>query len=209
MTSVARHPATVRPDQTTFFLEKGRVRPILLAIFALQKRDDLSGKFAKKLGIIRRAIAHADEEVVAQRQDLLEVHAEKDDLGKFLPVYAEHPDGRPIFVKDDKGNDTEERMIVPDQYRLKDRKAYEQAIKDLVKEIIVVECPCFHTKDGVPELELFKSVKGEVIDLLLDLEEGADTTKAPLALVASDEPDEPQTSAPAAEEVAAEDRSAP
>lgn len=205
--STAAHPATIAPDTAAFYIPKGRVRVMLLACIAMQKRDDLSGKFAKKLGRIRRALTTADEEVVAQQNDVLEAFTLKAD-GKPVPVYAETEDGKPIFGKDDKGNDTDVRVVVPGRFQLTDQKAYGEALKELAKEVVVVRCPAFRSAgDAVPELELFKAVRGEIIDALQDLEEDSPLTKSPLELVKDTAP--AAAASPVAEADAAEDRGAP
>lgn len=174
---MTRSIATIAPDTETFFVPKGRVRVLLLAIIALQKRDDLSGKFAKKLRRMRRAMAAADEEIVEEQNDTLEAFTVKDAEGNPVPVYAETEDGKPVFKKDDKGHDTEERIAVPNRFQLTDAKQYQEVLKAMSKEIVAVECSSFRaTGEGVPELELFKAVRGEIIDALADLEEGSEVT---------------------------------
>jgi hypothetical protein len=199
-------------DSTTFYLKKSYVRPIAQAVSDLQQRTDLSGKFARKVGRVRRAITKADEEIQAQRQDLVLAHAEKHpeghaDAGKPTPVYATGPAGEPMFKKDKAGNDTDERIIVPEQYNVADPGAFQVDFKAMLDEVMTLECPCFKED----ELNSFKGISGKIIDALMYLEEGAETTIAPadmktLELVRED-PDVPET--PALEAAAAEDRTAP
>lgn len=197
--------ATAPKDTTTFYLKKSAIRPALVAITQLQQRDDIPGKLARKLGRIRRALNVADEEIQAQRQDLVAAHAEKypeghELAGKPTPAYMVNEKGEPVFKKDKEGNDTEERIVVPDQYNILDPMAFNRDWKEMLEEIIVVACPCFlvppDPKDGIPELERFKGIKGSIVDPLMDLEEGAETTIAPddrkpLALVEEDGAEKP------------------
>jgi hypothetical protein len=175
-------------DTTTFYLKKSAIRPALVAINQLQQRDDLPGKMARKVGRIRRALSAADEEIQAQRQDLVVAHAEKypeghELAGKPTPAYMVNEKGEPVFKKDAQGNDTEERIVVPDQYNILDPMAFNKDWREMLEEVMVVACPCFlapaDSKEGIPELERFKGIKGAIVDPLLDLEEGADTTIAP------------------------------
>lgn len=183
-------------DTTTFYLQKSAIRPALMAIQQLQQRDDIPGKLARKVGRIRRALTSADEEIQAQRQDLVIAHAEKDAAGEPTPAYMVDDKGTPMYKKDKEGNDTEERIVIPDQYNISNPMEFNRDWKEMLKEMIVVVCPCFNVppdpKDGIPELERFKGIKGAIVDPLMDLEEGADTTIAPdehkpLALVNDDE----------------------
>lgn len=167
---------SIAPDTKHFFFPKGRVRVILIAIIGLQKRDDLSGKFAKKLGRMRRAFTEVDEALVAEQNETLERFTKKGDDDKPLPFYATTEDGNPIFKKDDKGNDTEERIPIPNRFQLTDAKAYQQELKEMARELVTVECSSFLALEGVPELDLFKAVNGEIIDALQDLEEGSEST---------------------------------
>lgn len=176
MTTTPTPPA----DTTRFYLKKMQVRPALQAVMELQKREDISGKFARKVGRVRRALTKADEEINQQRQDLVVAHAEKypaghEKAGQPTPVYATDPQGNPMFKKDEAGNDTDERVVVHDQYNVADPGAFSRDFKELLDEVIVVECPCFKTD----EINGFKSVRGDIVDKIMDLEEGADTTIRP------------------------------
>ncbi len=195
MTAAAAPPAA--KDTTTFYLKKSAVTQALVAISQLQQRDDIPGKMARKIGRIRRSLAAVYEEIQAQRQDLVVAHSEKYPEGHELagsptPAYMVDEKGEPKFKKDAQGNDTEERIVIPDQYNILDPMAFNKEWKEMLEEIIIVSCPCFlvppDPKDGIPELERFKGIKGSIVDPLLDLEEGADTTippeeKQPLAIV--------------------------
>lgn len=206
--------ATLPADTTRFYLKKSYVRPIAQAISDLQQRTDLSGKFARKVGRVRRAVTKADEEIQSQRQDLVLAHAEKypeghPEAGQPTPVYATDQNGQPIFKKDKAGNDLDERVVVPDQYNVADPGEFQRDFKAMLEEIIVVECPCFKED----EFNSFKGISGKIVDPLMYLEEGADTTIAPedlktLELVREEDDDRTADETPAIE-TASEDRTAP
>lgn len=209
----AQNIATQRPDLVTFYLPKERILSLGQAIAALQQRDDLSGKFARKTSYQRRHVLAAVEELNEDRLEMVKRHAEKFPVGhakagEFTPVYAQKNDGSPLFKTDANGNDTDERVVVQDQYNLVDVAAFNAEWKESMKEVVAIALPAMK----VGELEAFSKIRGQIMDALVDIEEGAETTKKPegwadqpaLALV-KDEPPVP----PAAEEVATEERSAP
>jgi hypothetical protein len=187
----AKHPATVANNTIRFYLANKRMPVILMGIQKMQARDDITGKFARKLGQQRRAITAAMEEVQRQQGDLLETHKERypeghPQAGQPTPVYAKKPDGSALFKQDKEGKDTDEREIDPNQFNLVDPKAYNKDLNDLYDEISVVECPAFLVHDPgdaganwQPELDRFKTVNGGAFDACMDLEEDADTTIAP------------------------------
>jgi hypothetical protein len=202
---------------TKFYFRKKQIAGLLGNIMALQQRDDLSGKFARKVGRVRRALAAAHESIGLERKDLVQRNAEKfpeghEKAGEYTPVYATGPDGvTPIFRKDPNGNDTTERIPVPDQFNVADPRKFDDELKELMEEYLVVECPAF----PIAETEAFVKIKGSISDALLDLEEDAETTKVPdgfkpaLALV-EDEDDAPAPAAPAVEDKSEESgRTAP
>lgn len=226
--------ATQPNNLTTFYLKKKRVGTALMAIRELQKREDTSGKFARKLGQQRRALAAAAESIEGEREDLVKKHGAKfpavypDKLptgeahpqagqphpqaGEFTPVYATKEDGvSPVYKKDSAGNDTTERIALPDQYNISEPLAFKQDEKDLFEEITVVSCPAFLLtpagEGSTPELDMFKQIRGAILDPLYDLEEGAETTVKPDGFGPKLVDDaEPKTTP---EEPTAEDRSAP
>jgi hypothetical protein len=155
-----------------FFLRKKSVRPALHALTGtqpnhlqpqgsagLQDRTDLSGKFSRRLAGIRRALQRADDDVIEERKDLTKRHGEKfpdfladgvtphPKAGEYTPVYATDNFGAPIFKKDAAGNDTEERVVLHDNYNLKDPNAFEKEFKAMLNEFIVVECVGFTEDD--------------------------------------------------------------
>lgn len=216
MTKPAVNAATARPDLATFYLKKGKLPNLLNCVARLQQRDDLSGKFARKVALIRRPLAALVDDLNEERQALVKAHAEKypaghDKAGEFKPVYMEEQGtGKPVFKKDENGNDTDERVVIPDQYALKDPELFTKDVRAMLEEYVAFTCPAFK----LSELESFKNIRGEVMDALLDIEEGADSTAKPegfserpaLELVKDEPKDEP--AAPAAVE-AEGDRTAP
>lgn len=218
------HGSTIRPDLTTFYLPKGRIHKLGEAIVRLQQRDDLSGKFARKVAIQRRAVTAALEAIQEERLALVKANAERypaghEKAGDFTPVYATGPDGQRLKKKDDAGNDTDEFIPIPDQFNLKDTGAFNAEVKELMEEVQAITLP--HMKIG--ELEAFKSIRGDIMDALLEIEEGSTNTERPadfveqsgLALVkdATDEPPvnaKPADNTPTSEAEPSEaDRSAP
>jgi hypothetical protein len=222
MSKESKPPAVPTPpkDTTKFYHKKSAITPILTAIGQLKEREDTTGKFARKVGRIRRAHTVAYEEIQHQRQDLVienavrysADHPDEDKRGKPTPVYLTGERGEPVFKLAEDGSPTEERVIVPDQYNIKDPMAYQKAMKEFMDEIIVVECPAFlmpasmggslNEEKAVPELERFQKIAGKIIDPLLDLEEGSAATippssGEPLQLV-KDEPEQESPIAPPA-----------
>ncbi len=197
-------PITLAP--TKFFVPKRTVRPMLHALTGtqpnpyqpqgapgLQDRTDLSGKFSRRLGAIRRALTAADASVIEDRKELTLRHAEvfpaldKDGqphpkAGKPTPVYATHPQtGAPIFKKDDAGNDTDERIVNADQYNLADPNAFEKEFKAMLEEFIVIECVGFTENDfnAFTAAPGQNSPIGKLIDPLMDLERDGPTDATP------------------------------
>ena len=219
MTAKTTATPALPADTTTFYLKKAYVRPIAQAINQLQARTDLSGKFARKVGRVRRMIAKADDEIQEQRKDLSIAHAEKypeghAEAGQPTPVYQVGPQGEAIFKKDKAGNDTSERVTLPDQLNIADPVAFQTDYKAMLDELIVVTCPCF-TED---EFNFFKGISGHIVDPLMYLEEGCETTIEPkdfkrgLELVGDGEDDLKKIEPPALEPdapTADEDRTAP
>lgn len=214
MADQTRKPSTPVRDITegmleprTFYVRKKNVRPMLHALTGtqpnnyqpqgapgLQDRTDLSGKFARRLAGIRRALTAADAQVIEERKDLTFRHAskfpefEKDGVtphpkaGQPTPVYAINPqDGSPVFKKDHAGNDTEERIVLADNYNLADQQAFEKEFKALLDEFIVVQCVGFTDDD----FNAFKPAPGQnspigkIVDALSDLIRDGETEATP------------------------------
>jgi hypothetical protein len=196
-------PITLAPVK--FFVRKKTVRPMLHALTGtqpnqfqpggapgLQDRTDLSGKFSRRLGAIRRALSAADASIIEDRKDLTLRHAEKfpaldkdgnahPKAGQPTPVYALDGMGNPVFKKDAAGNDTDERIVSPDQYNVADPIAFEREFKAMLEEFIVVECVGF-TEDDFNAFKVTpgqNSPIGKIIDPLIDLERGGETEATP------------------------------
>lgn len=145
----------------------------------LQDRDDCSGKFGRRVGTNRRALERAHEEINEERKALIKEHSEKfpeghERAGEPTPVYRmiQTAEGeKPIFKKDSAGNDTDEREIIPDEFNLRDREAFNRDLKEMMEECIVIECPGF----TVDEFNSFKKIAPRIVDPLLDLEVGGET----------------------------------
>lgn len=192
---------------TIFFVRKKAVRPMVHALtgtqpnpyqpngaLGLQDRTDLSGKFSRRLGAIRRALAKGDNDVIEDRKELTARHAERfpdfeadgvtphPRAGEPTPVYATDPQtGAPLFKKDKAGNDTDERIIVPDQYNLADPMAFDREFKAMLEEFIAIECVGF-TEDDFNGLRATPNQVvplGKVIDPLSDLLRGEETEATP------------------------------
>lgn len=190
--AISKAADTPQPLSTTvFYIPKGRLATLMGGVQRMQQREDISGKFARKLGRQRRALLKALEDAQAEQDDLLDRHKERYPAGHALkgevvPVYLEE-NGKPVFKKDDAGNDTEERITVPNSHRLIDPAAYERDMREFLREVTVVECPAFLVADPtgrdqnfVPELDVYKAVHGAAFDACMDLEEDAPTTVAPI-----------------------------
>lgn len=224
--ATAPHPSTVRPDVLVFYLPKDRILALGQAIPALQQRDDLSGKFARKVTYQRRAVLAAVEALNDERQSFVKAHAERfpkfekdgttphPKAGDFTPVYATKPDGSPLYKTDANGNDTDERVVIPDQYNIVDVAAFQKEWKEALREVVAITLPPFK----IGELEAFKQIRGNVMDSLVDIEEGSDYLAKPEGWEGSDGAtgpklvkDEPPADAPPTSEPAAEDgdRTAP
>jgi hypothetical protein len=190
------HPSTQRPDEETFYLPKERVLALGQAIPALQARDDLSGKFARKVTYQRRRVLAAVEELNEERLEHVKRHAErfpkfeKDGVtphpkaGEFTPVYAQKPDGSALFKTDANGNDTDERLVIPEQYNIVDVGAFQREWKEALREVVAIKLPPFK----VGELEAFKQIRGNVMDSLVDIEEGSEYQTKPEGWTAKDAP---------------------
>lgn len=177
--------ATAPKDQATFYIKKGRLQVLLGGIQTMQKREDISGKFARKLTQIGRGLRESLEKVLEEEKALQELHKEKFPeghplAGQVKPVYAVDNDGKSVFKKDNAGNDTEEREIVPGQFNFADPVKYQQDRLEMLKEITVVSVPCFRVTDPegkddkfVPELDRFGKVNGAAWDACADFEEGS------------------------------------
>ncbi len=191
--------ATLSPDATDFFIKKGRIAILLNGIQSMQKRDDISGKFARKCTQIGRALRIALEALMEEEKDLQELHKKKypeghADAGKVMPVFAiDERTGAPVFKKDAGGNDTTEREIVPGGFEYSDVVQYNKDRMDMLKEYVVINAPCFRVTDPeakddkyVPELDRFGKVSGAAWDACADFEEGSPCTTPP-----ADAPEKP------------------
>ncbi len=193
-TPAKANPATQPKDLTTFYVKKGRVSNLLGGIQAMQKRDDITGKFARKLTQIARVLRTTVEALMEEEKALQELHKDKfpeghPQAGEVKPVYAVDNDGKSIFKKDASNNDTEEREIVPGSFNFKDPVAYQKDRLEMLKEYVVIECPCFRVTDPdgkddkfVPELDRFGKVNGAAWDACADFEEGSPATTRPADL---------------------------
>lgn len=190
---------TVSPSTKRFYLPKGRVQPIVGAIAELQKRTDLSGKFARKLARIRRRLTAIEEDVVAEVKVVQDRFTKRDADGNALPVFQRNALGQLVFEKDGDGNDTDVPVIVPGRVHLTDVDAYQVEISEFEAERLTFDCESF--SEG--EFDSFKAVRGDVIDALMDLAEDSDFTKEPAAVDADQLELTPNGPA------AAEDRTAP
>ncbi len=198
-------PITLSPVK--FFVRKKAVRPMLHALTGtqpnpyqpqgapgLQDRTDISGKFARRLASIRRALSAADTEIIDDRKALTLQHAAKfpdleadgvtphSQAGQPTPVYAvDQQTGAPIFKKDKAGNDTDERVVMLEQYNLADPAAFERDFKAMLDEFIVVECVGF-TEDDFNAFKVApgqNSPIGKIIDPLVDLVRDGETEATP------------------------------
>ena len=169
MMSKTLHIVTPTPpaDNRTFLLQKQFIRPIAVAIAELQGMG-MPGKFARKVGRIRRAIGEADEAVQAERIDLVQAHSERYPLegheraGQFVPVYARDSQGNIVLHPG-----SEEPVALRDQYNVINSQSHQQDERQLLEEYISVECPCFLTE----ELDSFGQISGRAMDALMNLEE--------------------------------------
>lgn len=206
-------PAAVpmAPDETTtFYLPKSEVIACLQAVKIIQQHK-ITGKGARKLGRIRRVLHKANEELQEQFMDLAKAHAEKnpeghEKAGEPTVVYEMKQDKEtgemvPVYKKDQYGQDTAERSIIHGQYNLINVMDYQREQKEMLKEIMIIECPAFHVQQGekdLPtELEKFSQVEGAAVDALMALEKGSYATKSPagmqsLELVKDEEPEQVQ-----------------
>jgi hypothetical protein len=84
----------LHPSSKRFYLSKGRVQPILLALVELQQRTDLSGKFARKLSRIRRVLAPVDEGIVVEVQVIEGRFTRRMQRVRSLPVFQKNAPAR-------------------------------------------------------------------------------------------------------------------
>lgn len=206
-TKSSQEPQPIALLPVKFFVRKKAVRPMLHALTGtqpnpyqpngapgLQDRTDISGKFARRLGGIRRALAAADTEIIEERKTLTMKHAEmfpdflEDGVtphpkaGQSTPVYATEADGRtPAYKKDAAGNDTEERLTLHDQYNLRDPHLFEREFKAMLEEFIVVECAGFTEDDWnqFSKAPQQNSPIGKIIDALIDVTRDSGTDATP------------------------------
>lgn len=209
-TTDRRH--TESPDTIEFFFPKDKIMPTLIGVQLIQKRDDLSGPFARKCGRQGRVLRASLEALQKESDDLTDAHKEKypeghPKAGQATPVYASDEHGKPVFKKDKDNNDTEERAEIPGRYNIKDPLQYKKDFDALMKEVIVIRCSPFLTKDPagndtafVPELARFKGVNGAAIDACMNLEETSELTHRPAGF----ETPVAEEAAPAPEAVTAE-----
>lgn len=197
----------LHPSSKRFYLPKGRVQPILLALIELQQRTDLSGKFARKLSRIRRALVPVDEGVVAEIQTVEGRFMRKDAAGKIMPVFQLNALGQVVFEKDAEGKDTDTPVVLADKFHITDRAAYNAEMLEIHTERVTVDCESF----AEAEFDAFKAVRGDVIDALMDLGEDSEFTKIPAieALIADSSESSSSLSAPTGAEGSEEGRTAP
>jgi hypothetical protein len=201
-TPASKVVGAIATGPTRFFVQKKAIVPMLNAIKGGQQnqftppvkgladREDSSGKFARKIGQNRRALERIADMMQEERQDLVKKHAERfpeveivngveqphPQAGQTTPVYATAQDGvTPLFKKNRAGQDTEERVIAPDQYNLADPMGFQRDTKELLEEWVVIECPGF----TVDEFETFKGIAPRIVDPLMDLEVGGASNASP------------------------------
>jgi hypothetical protein len=197
----------LHPSSKRFYLSKGRVQPILLALVELQQRTDLSGKFARKLSRIRRVLAPVDEGIVVEVQVIEGRFTRRDAEGKALPVFQKNAAGQVVFEKDGEGRDTDVPVVLANQFHITDLAAYNAEMLELHAERVTVDCESF----AESEFDAFKAVRGVVIDALMDLGEDSEFTKIPAieALIADSSESSSSLSAPTGAEGSEEGRTAP
>lgn len=169
-----------------FFLPKERIQPILTSIVAFQQRDDLSGKFARKLARQRRRLAPIEEIIVDETTVIQERHKRRDAEGNVIPVLLLNAAHQVVFEKDPLGRETETPSIVPGRFHPIDQSAYDKEIKEFGAEVVTVEVEPFTEE----ELDAFKKVRGTLIDDLIDLLEASPYTRAPGERSAVEEADD-------------------
>jgi hypothetical protein len=159
-------------DTTTFYLLPLVASESLNAISLWKNSDEekMSGKQARKIGRISRALQAALTESNQQREDVVTSYRDRypeghEKAGEFVPVYK----------KDADGNDTEE--VDPTKVRLRpdDIEAFNKDIMELFSEPLIVVCPALLAS----EIDSIRSLPGNMIEALFSLEEGAETTIAP------------------------------
>lgn len=207
-TPAAKVVGAIATGPQKFYIQKKWIQPMLVAMqgspgnppysaatAGLKDRSDVSGKFARKVGQNRRALEKAFEMIGDERQALVKHHAEKfpeleivdgverphPQAGNTTPVYQTDQQGRPMFKKDKAGNDTDERVSLPDQYNLADPVAFQRDLKQMMEEWTVIECPGFTSDD----FNSFKTIEPRIIDPLMDLEVDAPTTASPAEQIAA------------------------
>lgn len=178
-----REPVRPQPPlgSTVFYVRKGAIWPLLQGLAQMQGRPDLSGKFARKLGRIRRAVHPIHEAVQEERKSLVmslakrypEGHAK---AGELIPVYQIGPDSLPIFRKDpETGEPTTEKEVVLGEYHEKEYGAFGRAWAVEMAKVVTFECPALTVED----LDQFEKIGGQIVDALLEVEEDGPTTRAP------------------------------
>lgn len=178
-------------DLRRFYIKKGRLAVLLNGVQMMQKREDISGKFARKLTQVCRVLRMTVESVMEEEKALQELHKDKfpeghAEAGKVKPVYATDNDGNPLFKMDASGNKTDEREIIPGQFSFADPVAYQTDRLEMLKEFVVVDIPCFRTTPDnkeddkfVPELDRFGKVSGVAFDACAEFEEGSPALEPP------------------------------
>lgn len=200
------NPATEPPSTKRFYLPKGRVTPVLAGIMKLQARTDLSGKFARKVGRIRRKLSAIEETVVGEITDLQEQHKQRGTDGAPLPVFKQNALGQVVFKKDGSGKDTDEPEILHSQFHPVDQEKYNRELNEANEERIAVDCESFSDQ----ELDAFKAIEGTIIDAMQDLSDSESEYLTPPAAVTSDESTEAESiEEPVVSADPTEDRSAP
>jgi hypothetical protein len=172
---------TIAPSTKTFHLPKGRVQPILGALAELQKRTDLSGKFARKLARIRRKLSSVEGDVVAEANVIQDRFTKRDAEGKPLPVFQRNALGQVVFETDGDGKDTDIPQVEPGKVHLTDVAGYQKEMAEFEGERITsIAKPLSES-----EFDTFKAVRGDVIDALMDLGEDSEFCTEPEASAAA------------------------
>jgi hypothetical protein len=172
---------TIAPSTKTFHLPKGRVQPILGALGELQKRTDLSGKFARKLARIRRKLSSVEGDVVAEANVIQDRFTKRDAGDRPLPVFQRNALGQVVFEKDGDGKDTDVPQVEPGRVHLTDVAGYQKEMAEFEGERITFDCETLSES----EFDSFKAVRGDVIDALMDLAEDSEFTSGPEASAAA------------------------
>jgi hypothetical protein len=172
---------TIAPSTKTFHLPKGRVQPILGALGELQKRTDLSGKFARKLARIRRKLSSSRRRCCCRgERDSGPLHEARCG-GQPLPVFQRNALGQVVFEKDGDGKDTDIPQVEPGRVHLTDVAGYQKEMAEFEGERITFDCETLSES----EFDTFKAVRGDVIDALMDLAEDSEFCTEPEASAAA------------------------